>query len=46
MSFFLVSLRESEGFMRDVAGLRHHVGKGKEGPLAHVLIPLMGSFKG
>ena len=30
----------------DAAGLRHHIGKGREGPLAHVLIPPMGRFKG
>ena len=30
----------------DVEGLRNHNGKGREGPLAHVVIPLMGRFKG
>ena len=45
MSFFGASLRGSKGFMMDAAGLRHHIGKGKEGPLAHVVIPLMGRFK-
>ena len=32
--------------MMDAAGLRHHIGKVREGPLARVLIPLMGRFKG
>ena len=26
--------------------LRNKIGKGREGPLAHVVIPLMGRFKG
>ena len=30
----------------DAAGLWHHIGKGREVPLAHVVIPLMGIFKG
>ena len=39
-------LRESEEFMIDVEGLWNHNGKGREGPLAHVVIPLMDRFKG
>ena len=30
----------------DTAGLRHYIGEGREGPLAHVVISLMGRFKG
>ena len=30
----------------DVAGLWHHVGKGRERTLDHVVIPLMVRFKG
>ena len=46
MSCFVASLRGSKGFVIDASGLRHHIGKGREGYLVHVLIPLMGIFKG
>ena len=46
MSCFVVSLRGCVGFMMDASGLRHHIGKGREGTLAHAVIPLMGRFKG
>ena len=46
MSCFVVSLRGGEGPVMDAAGLWHHVGKGREGPLAHVAIHLMDIFKG
>ena len=46
ISFFVAQLRGSEGFMMDVAGLWHQIGKGREGNLYHVVIPLMGRFKG
>ena len=29
----------------DAAGLQNHIGRGREGPLSHVVIPLMGIFK-
>ena len=32
--------------MMGAAVLRHHIRKGREGPLAHVVIPLVGRFKG
>ena len=32
--------------MMDATKLRNHIGKGREGTLAHVVIPLMGIFKG
>ena len=31
--------------MMDESGLRYHIGKGREGPQDHVVIPLMGRFK-
>ena len=46
MSYFVSSLRGSEGFMINAAGLRHHIGKGREGPLSHVVIPLVVRFTG
>ena len=51
MSIFVVSLRGSKGLIMYEAGLRHHIGKGRkgkgrEGPLDHVVIPMMGRFKG
>ena len=30
----------------NAAVLRNHIGRGREGPLYHVVIPLMGRFKG
>ena len=32
--------------MMDAPGLQHHIGKAREAPLVHVVIPLMGIFKG
>ena len=32
--------------MVDASGLRHQIGKGMEGPLAHVLINLICRFEG
>ena len=32
--------------MMDAAGLRNHIGKGREVSLAHVVIPRTGRFKG
>ena len=46
MSCFVVSLRGGDGFMMDASGLWYHIGKVREGPLAHVVIPTMGIFKG
>ena len=46
MSCFVASLRIIEAFMLDSAVLRHHIGKGMEGPLDHVVITLIGRFKG
>ena len=43
---FVEYLRWSEGFMMDSAVSRHHIGDGREGPLDHVVIPLMWRFKG
>ena len=37
MSYFVATLRGSEGFMMDAAGLRHHIGKVKECHLANVV---------
>ena len=39
-------LREVEGFMMDATGLQHHIRKGMDVPLTHVVIPLLGNFKG
>ena len=41
----MVSLRGGEGFMMNAAGLRHHIRKRREGPLAHVAIHIVGRFK-
>ena len=46
MSCFVAPLRGSEGFMMVAAGLQYHIGKVIEGPLARVVIPTMGRFKG
>ena len=46
ISCFVVSIRESEGFMMDEAGLRYHSLKGREWALAHVVITFTGKFKG
>ena len=46
MSLFVAYLRWSEGFIMNAARLRHRIGKGRDGPLDHVVIPLMGRFKG
>ena len=32
--------------MMYASGLRHNIGKVREGPLDHVVIPLVGIFKG
>ena len=45
MSFFVASLRGRNEFMIYAAGLQHHTGKGRELPLALVVIPMMGRFK-
>ena len=45
MSCLVAPLGGSKGFIMDSAGFQHHIGKGKEGPLAHAVIPLMGRFK-
>ena len=42
----MASLRGSERFMMGAAVLRHHIRKGREGPLARVVIPLIVRFKG
>ena len=46
MSCFVAYLRWSEKVMMDAEGLRCCIGKGRERPLAHVVIQLMGRFKG
>ena len=46
MSYFVQSLSGGEGFMMDEAGLQHHIQKGRKGPLDHLVICLMGMFKG
>ena len=46
MSCFVASLRGGKGFMMYVAGFWHHIRKGREGPLARVVIPLIVRFKG
>lgn len=44
---FAASLRGNEGFMMDLAGIRSMIYKGKaEGELGHVLVALLGRFKG
>ena len=40
------SLRGSKGFIMDASVLRNHIGKGREGNLAYVVIPLICRFKG
>ena len=42
----MAPLRGRKEFMFYAAGLRHHIGKGREGHLAHVVIPLMVRCKG
>ena len=46
MSCSETPIRGIEGFMMDSAVLWHHIWKGREGPLAHVIIQPMGIFKG
>ena len=46
MSCFVGSLRGSKGFMMNASVLRHQIRKGREGPLAHVVIPPMIILKG
>ena len=41
MSCFVASLRVSEGFVMGAEVLRHHIGKVREVPLAHVAIPMI-----
>lgn len=43
---FVGSLRGNEGFLADAASLRRHIGKGRHGRLEHVIVPLLGRFKG
>ena len=45
-SYFVESLRGGKRFMMDAEGLRHHIGKLKEGPLSHVAIPRMVGSRG
>ena len=45
ISCFVGSLRGIKGFVMDESGLMYHIGKGREGPLDHVVIPLVGIFK-
>ena len=45
ISCLVASIRGSKGFMMDVEGFGHHIGKGREEPLHNVVIPLMGRFK-
>ena len=46
MSCFVELLSHRKGLMMDAVGFQHNVGKLWEGPLAHVVIPLVGKFKG
>ena len=46
MIYFVALLRGGGGFMMDAARLWNHIGKGREGTLSHVLVPMMGKFKG
>ena len=46
MSCFVEQLRGSDAFIMDAAGLQHNVGKGRDGNLAHMVIPLVGRSKG
>ena len=46
MNCFVAFLRGSDGFMMNSSGFRHHIGKGREGPLDHVVTPFMDIFKG
>ena len=46
MSLFVAYLRWSEGFIMNAARLRHRIGKGRDGPLDHLVIPFMGRFNG
>ena len=45
MSCFVASLRGSEGFIMDAAGLRNNIGKLREVTPAHVVIPQIGRCK-
>ena len=44
--FFVGSLGRGEVFMMDASGSWHHIEKVRKGPLAHVVMPLVGRFKG
>ena len=46
MSCCVASLRGSEGFIMDAVGLRNNIGKGREGTMYHVVIPMMVRSKG
>ena len=46
MSCFVVSLKESEIFMMDVAGLQYQIKKVRQGTLSNVAILFLGRFKG
>ena len=36
----------SEGFIMDASGSRYHIKKGREGPLSHIAVLLLGIFMG
>ena len=46
MIFFVALLRGIDGFMVNVSGFRHYTGRVREENLDHVVIPVMGRFKG
>ena len=45
MSFSVALLRGGEGFIMDAARFQCHIWKEMEGPLYHVVIPMVGRFK-
>ena len=46
MAYLMTSHRGNEGFMMNAVGVRHHITKGRYVRLVHVVIPLLGRFKG
>ena len=42
----MVLLKRSKEFMMDALGFLNHIGKVREGPLSHAVIPMMVKFKG
>ena len=46
MEYLISSPRGKKGFMMDATGVRRHITKGRYSRLGHVVVPLLGCFKG